>query len=75
MKTKIDVFKAIVGLQSPYLPYHQQFYQDPWFAVLKKENPGKWSKAVKELYKSLAEYFTEPVRTNRVIKKIINGVT
>ena len=31
-----------------------------------KANP-----AVKELYKSLAEYFTEPVRTNRVIKKII----
>lgn len=60
LKTKIDVFKAIVGLQSPYLPYQQQFYKDPWFAVLKKESPGKWAKAVKELYKSLAEYFTEP---------------
>ncbi len=76
LKTKLDVFKVIVGLQAPYNSrYHAEFYQDPWFAVLKKENPGKWSKAVKELYKSLAEYFTEPVRTNRVIKKIINGVT
>lgn len=60
LKTKIDVFKAIVGLQDPYLPYYQQFHKDPWFAVLKKESPGKWAKAVKELYKSLAEYFAEP---------------
>lgn len=69
LKTKLDVFKTIVGIRDPYLQYQQEFYKDPWFAVLKKENPGKWAKAVKELYKSLAEYFAEPVTTNKVFKK------
>lgn len=69
LKTKLDIFKAIVGIRDPYLRYHQEFYQDPWFVVLKKESPSKWAKAVKELYKSLAEYFTEPVATNKVFKK------
>lgn len=65
---KVLAFKKMVGMKiNPYdypisLRYSINFIQpDSWLEVLKNENVGKWSKAVKELYKSLSGYFSDPI--------------
>lgn len=51
---KLDTFKDIVGIAREKRNYYDYYKQkNYWLETLKQENPKKWYKAVKELYKEL----------------------
>lgn len=59
----IGKFRIIVGLDPrKYTDGYYPSYQEPdyWLGYLKKNDPGKWNKAVKELYKELKSYLVKP---------------
>lgn len=67
-EARVLAFKKIVGMKTNQydFPISLRYSTigiepDSWFEVLKNENVGKWSKAVKELYKSLSGYFSDPI--------------
>ena len=56
-------FRIKVGLDPrKYTDGYYPSYQEPdyWLGYLKKNDPGKWNKAVKELYKELKSYLVRP---------------
>lgn len=59
----IGKFRIMVGLDPrKYTDGYYPSYQEPdyWLGYLKKNDPGKWNKAVKELYKELKSYLVKP---------------
>lgn len=59
----IGKFRILVGLDPrKYIDGYYPSYQEPdyWLGYLKKNDPGKWNKAVKELYKELKSYLVRP---------------
>lgn len=59
----IGKFRIMVGLDPrKYTDGYYPSYQEPdyWLGYLKKNDPGKWNKAVKELYKELKSYLVRP---------------